>query len=216
MRVVTRKHVTDAVEHYFAQRPGALHQRPELDVDTLDHFKVGLIQDALPGDEWLRGGITIPYRLWSPTGLNYSMVKVRRHNEGQMGKYQIAVVDEWLHAHDHSITPYYADPLLNASTVVVCEGEFDAMVASRLTDVAAMGIPGTQTWSRYYGYLLRGKRVVLALDADESGRQGATRIASALRDFECRVHTVALPEGRDISDVAREGGMGAVRKLLLG
>ena len=219
MRVVERDELERTIKTYASQRTGALHQRPELSIETLDHFEVGVIEDPLPGDEWLRRGITIPFRLWSPSGLGHAMMKVRMPDNAKVGgKYQIGLVDAWLHNHNHGIVPFYADPLLNAGTVVITEGEFDAMVVHQLEgNIAAMGIPGIETWTRekrYWCYMLRGKQVVIAYDADEAGRRGAAKVGAMLKEFDCTIQQVALPEGTDISDIARTAGLGGVRKAL--
>jgi hypothetical protein len=88
-------------------------------------------------------------------------------------------------------------------TVVVCAGEFDAMLAQQHAPAGVACVTyGSEskgiTWEA--DYLLRGKRVLIAYDNDQAGDQGAARWAA----FGERVH---VPGGaKDLTDYAKGGG----------
>lgn len=109
---------------------------------------------------------------------------------------------------------------LGDGPVLLCEGEWDALVAHQhgFNAVGTTGGAGTVP-SVDLLHPLRGRTVFIAFDCDEAGRTGAEKWAARLIGLDCRVHVVdlALPEkGADVSDwFARyERSAGELRELL--
>ncbi len=56
--------------------------------------------------------------------------------------------------------------------VLICEGEFKALLLNQHGFPAVSGSGGAGTWKREWNALFAGLNVILAFDADEPGRQG--------------------------------------------
>ena len=89
-----------------------------------------------------------------------------------------------------------ANPL---ATVVVVAGEKDALVAASHLDPArwapVSGCGGEGSVPPGIGYLLAGRRVVVAYDPDEAGRAGAMKVVRALRGKAADVRVATMPPG---------------------
>ncbi|MGY1857529.1 AAA family ATPase [Modestobacter sp. SYSU DS0290] len=87
--------------------------------------------------------------------------------------------------------------------VVLCEGEWDALVAAErgFNAVATTGGAGQPPAAELLEPL-RGREVVIAFDCDDSGRAGAVKLATALAAVGCRVAVadLGLADKEDISD----------------
>lgn len=93
--------------------------------------------------------------------------------------------------------------------VVLCEGEPDVWSGTHSTqDYAFLGLPsGAGTRPEKMLSRLVGRRVLLAFDGDEAGREASLLWASFLEDDNCRVEIVPVPWGKDLSEVADIPGM---------
>jgi hypothetical protein len=105
--------------------------------------------------------------------------------------------------------------LADKRDAVICEGESDTWsVAYLLRDecVDVVGLPAGANAGIQFGWLdfLRGRRVTLLFDADDAGRAGAERWASALAPVAASVRVAHLPAGTD----ATGAGAVAVRRAL--
>ena len=105
--------------------------------------------------------------------------------------------------------PFNGDALADKpSTVLVVEGEFDAMLCGQYAPngmaVITLGSASMRpTWA--LDYLTRGARVLLCFDADKAGEDAASQFAK----FGARVHLPALsalPSAKDASDYHAAGG----------
>lgn len=92
--------------------------------------------------------------------------------------------------------------------VVVCEGEPDVWSGTGATrDYVFLGLPsGAGTRPEKMQSRLVGRRVYIALDGDEAGRDASTLWADYLRE-DNEVFIVPVPEGRDLSSVADIPGL---------
>jgi len=89
------------------------------------------------------------------------------------------------------------------STVIICEGELDAVLLSRFLPPVALAVAagGAGTIPDDLS-LLDGKQVILCLDNDEAGQEGRMRWLERLP-----AATVAtVPAGNDITDYWKAGG----------
>lgn len=100
---------------------------------------------------------------------------------------------------------------------VIVEGYMDAvsLYGAGITNVAA--ILGT-AFTSDHGRLLRRMtpNVVMLLDGDRAGIQGAERSLAALLMSDLRPRGVILPDNMDPDDFIRERGVGALRELISG
>ena len=98
-------------------------------------------------------------------------------------------------------TSFYGEWLDDGSRpVVVCEGEPDVWSGTHATqDYTFLGLPsGAGTRPEKMQSRLAGRRVYIALDGDEAGRDASVLWADYLRD-ENDVFIVPIPEGTDLS-----------------
>lgn len=100
---------------------------------------------------------------------------------------------------------------IGVSTVIVVEGFFDTLAVHQAGCPAVVGLMGS-TLSRYQADLLTTHfdRVVLMLDGDEAGQQGALSIAQTL-GVHMSVSTISLVDGRQPDQLSRE----EIRRLLM-
>jgi hypothetical protein len=150
-----------------------------LDDATINRFFVG----------WDSKRYTIPaiYRL-VPFGVK------RRQSE----------IDDGITAKYVSITGsrvglFNADTLWNADSVVICEGEIDAMLLERwgFRAVTTTGGAGTfkPEWVRFFAHV---KRIALLYDNDKAGREGAAKVHAMMR----RAEIITLPDGvKDVGEL---------------
>ncbi len=153
---------------------------------------------------WINRGITIPHyfagALWG--------VKVRRsiadidqdraQNVIQIDKYKAATGS-------HFTAIFNGDGLAGERrphTVLVAEGEFDCLLAGQFAPpgmavVTRGSAQSAPTWEA--DYLTRGKKVLVALDADPAGNRAAAKWAA----FGDRVR---VPVGKDITEYWQQAG----------
>jgi putative DNA primase/helicase len=101
---------------------------------------------------------------------------------------------------------YRLPEVLNAKSVLVCEGEKDCDTARGLGLVATSNPGGAGKWREEYGESLRGKRVVVIADADEPGRTHAQQVAISLHLRAESMKVLELPGAKDLSEWVGRGG----------
>jgi len=98
-------------------------------------------------------------------------------------------------------------------TIVITEGELDALVLYRLCGVPAVGVPGAQAFKKHWWRLFRDfQNVVVMTDGDAAGRELAVRLASSIRD----ARVITLPDGMDVNDFYMAHGPDALREKVNG
>jgi AAA domain len=107
---------------------------------------------------------------------------------------------------------YRLPEVLNAKSVIVCEGEKDCDTARGFELVATSNPGGAGKWREEYGESLRGKRVAVIADADEPGRAHAQQVAVSLHLRAESVKVLELPGVKDLSEWV---GLGGTPKALL-
>lgn len=98
------------------------------------------------------------------------------------------------------------DHLDGKRVVVICEGEFDALLlrqeAGDLVDVVALGSATVRPSPRFLAYLLGASHWLVATDRDNAGEKGGAWWG----DFSARVRRVRPLQGKDLTDFYQEGG----------
>lgn len=98
---------------------------------------------------------------------------------------------------------------LNGDTVLVCEGEWDALLSTQHGYPAVTGTHGVMTWLPEWSKQLAGKHVTICFDNDKEGRVGAKQAARSLVLHAASVRIMEVPvedEHGDISDFWLHGG----------
>lgn len=112
---------------------------------------------------------------------------------------------------------FNAQALLTADSVVVTEGELDA-IACEQAGVAAVGYPGASTWARMRHWPLcfdSAEEVVVIADGDEPGTKAAGVVAKSLRQsVSADVRVVQMPPGEDASSFLQSRGDGEFLALI--
>ncbi len=100
--------------------------------------------------------------------------------------------------------PFGAERLAPESRVVLCEGALDALAVQTMAsdpNTIALGIPGVDGWRDEWSRYARSRNVVIALDADQTGRKRAEIIRAALtgndHDQAHSITTTFPPAGKD-------------------
>lgn len=138
------------------------------------------------GTDFLYAHITIPYFV------NGNVVSIRGKEIG--GKY--------LTPPGNKAYPYNLDAVEGAEQLIICEGEFDAMIADQM-GFPAIGLPGAMGWQDDWTPLIAHvPRVFICFDEDDTGRKGADRTNDKLGGTAKIVH-LPFPEddgNNDLSD----------------
>ena len=95
------------------------------------------------------------------------------------------------------------------TSVAIVEGavdarSFNALAAAAGEDCIAIGIPGAANWRDEWAVLARGRRAIVALDADQAGDRHTARIRRAL-ELEATVVEVRAPPAKDWNEVLTSG-----------
>jgi 5S rRNA maturation endonuclease (ribonuclease M5) len=108
---------------------------------------------------------------------------------------------------------YRLPEVLDASQVLVVEGEKDCDTARSLAFIATTNPGGAGKWRAQYSHTLRDKQVVVIAHADELGKRHARYVARSLVETGATVKLVeALPGAKDMTEWVERGG--AREKLL--
>ncbi len=187
-----------------------LHEKRLLDDRAIRHFFLGYN----PSDVWdspERWGLSTQdaKRIWLPKGYvipcfvetTLWYLKIRR----------VDAEPKYLHVRGGSPAMFGTDTLDGAPLILMTEGEFDCMLAWKLLrDVAGVVTLGSaskkldlERWGRY---LLPAEQIVVALDNDAAGTQGAQKMAGlSAQLYPARIPSLS-PNGKDITDYVRDGG----------
>lgn len=137
-------------------------------------------------------GITIPWfacdALWA--------VKVRR----------VSGAPKYVQVKGGSASGLYGADELDTRPVMLCEGEFDALVvrqeAGELVSAVTLGSAAVGLSDRWQAALVNRPLVLVAYDGDAAGQRGAQRLLG----YGGRFRQVEVPGGGDISDFYGQGG----------
>jgi len=163
--------------------------------ETIKAAGLGWVLDAMVPTKdddrrFLYSGVTIPWR----DGKRLTRVKIRRFpNPDITPKYAEAYSDR---------PRIYPDPAVIriGEPLVICEGEFDAMLLGQLlpeASVITLGSAGARTDLAVLSRMLASPRWFAALDADKAGDSAASK-------FPARAIRVRPPD-KDWGEVHREG-----------
>jgi len=175
---------------------------------TAARFRLGTITDPIEGHQGYEGWLAIPYF----TALDLCVgFKFRRLDDGKP-KYG-APVGQKSHLFNVVAT------LSATKSIVICEGEFDAIVMEANCGIPAVGVPGVAAWKPYYQKLFNGFDIVYVVgdndvkeDGTNPGAEFSRRVASEISNSQI----VTLPPGLDITDFYLANGKDATANLVGG
>ena len=176
--------------------------------EVAEQFSLGTITDAAPGHEAHEGWLSIPYI----TVLGYCVgFKFRRLDEGKP-KYGSPLGQK---SHLYNV----ADVTLDVPSIVVCEGELDAIVLSGMCGIPAVGVPGVTAWKPHFARLFTGFDTVYIVgdnDVKEDGSNPGAEFARRVQGELTNGQIVQLPPGMDINDLYLAEGPEKLNQLLGG
>jgi len=173
-----------------------------------ESFMLGTVTDPAIGHEMHQGWLSIPYI----TAMGHCVgFKFRRLDDGKP-KYGSPLGQK---AHLYNVT----DVMSDSGSIVVCEGELDAVILSGICNIPAVGVPGVTAWKPHFARLFTGFDTVFIVgdndikeDGSNPGAEFARRVAGELTNGQI----VQLPPGMDINDVYLAQGPEALNTLLGG
>lgn len=179
------KNLNDAAYAFLAEKRG-------LSRETIDRYKIGWNGNSkrftIPiYDE---NGRLVNIKSWSPSPVNSEDKYISwRTREGHTyGEGRI----------------YGADEIKDHDKVILCEGEFDRLVAIQNGFFAVTGTVGAKSFKAEWIPLFTGKEVFIVYDRDRDGEEGALKAAKALAPVAKSVRIATLPdevgEKGDITD----------------
>jgi DNA primase len=173
-----------------------------IDLDTAKEWQLGVAVDPLSGHEPLKGRLIVPYL--TPNG-------------------PVGLVGRCIRNHDCKATgcpKYLAEPgerrrlynvgalHVDSRSIVMTEGELDALACQALAGVPAVGVPGIKNWQPHFAALFDGYAdVVLCADGDEAGG----KLIATVKDALTNVRVVTMPKGEDVNSYIATHGADAFR-----
>lgn len=175
---------------------------------TAAKYQLGTIKDPIEGHQMYEGWISIPYI--TALGLCVGF-KFRRLDDGKP-KYGAPVGQK---SHLFNV----ASTMASHRSIVICEGEFDAIITESVTNVPAVGVPGVAAWKPFYTKLFSGFDTVYVVgdndikeDGSNPGMEFSRRVAGEIPNSQI----VQLPPGMDITDYYLANGKDATANLVGG
>jgi 5S rRNA maturation endonuclease (ribonuclease M5) len=193
------------VNHYSAQSRAVegYMQGRGFGRDAVANFLLGAVAEPLAGHEEYAGRLTIPYL--TPAGAVDLRFRCIQHQkcEGH-GKY---LSRSGVSANLYNVGALWRD----ARSIVVCEGEIDAMTMDFYVGMPAIGVPGANQWQKEWSRLLSDyDRVYVMCDDDDAGHQFGRTIFKQV-DEAVAIH---IPDGHDVNSLFRAGGKDAVMTVM--
>jgi DNA primase len=176
--------------------------------ETAARYRLGTITNPIEGHQGYEGWISIPYF----TALDMCVgFKFRRLDDGKP-KYGSPIGQK---THLFNVTATMS-PTKN---IVICEGEFDAIIMDAAVGIPAVGIPGVAAWKPFYPKLFNGFDTVYIVgdndikeDGSNPGAEFSRRVAGEVTNSQI----VQLPPGMDITDFYLANGKEATANLVGG
>lgn len=174
-----------------------------LTVDWIKYFRLGAVLRPEGPDAGGLGKIAIPYlRPKGPVSIRF------RQGPGWDGS-----GPKYYQPPGSKLGLFHTSPIIMAGeSVAVCEGEFDAMIASQC-GIPTVGLPGVASWKQHYVDIFAGfDRVLIMADHDDKGQGGtfAEKIATNVPGPIIKL----MPEGHDVNSFFLEAGAAGLREWL--
>lgn len=103
----------------------------------------------------------------------------------------------------HGSQTLYLPDALEYDTIILTEGEMDALIARRYGFISMTHTSGAGSWNARWSSLFEGKTVYIIYDNDDGGRSGALRTSQSVRKFADNCYIIRLPlsgKGEDLTD----------------
>lgn len=172
----------------LAESPTALAKMTNdrgLDLDTIEFAEIGYNATL--------GRFTLPVRDQHGALLNVRLYKPDAKKDQ----------DKMRNISGHGDQTLYLTDALEHRTIILTEGELDALVARRHGLISMTHTSGAGSWNSRWSPLLEGKIVYIIYDNDDGGRAGAIRTANSVKKYAAECYIIRLPlpnKGDDLTD----------------
>lgn len=196
-----RRALTSKAQQYAANLDAGLDYLVQRGIsrEVAHMFQLGVV----PAGQEFAGRISIPYI--TPAGV--VQIKYRRTDHSESPKY---VYEAGLGVH-----LYNAQILITAGdTVVLTEGELDAICVQAYVGLPAVAYPGVDTWrnQEHWPLCFEGVgEVVVLSDGDSVGRESAKRVAESIG---VKARVVDLGDGADANSFLLDRGVAALAERI--
>ncbi len=196
---------TAAYETQMSREAASYLTARGIDQEAATGSRLGYVDEPVTGHEGMRSMLSIPYI----TRAGVVGIKFRKLNGGK---------PKYLGLPGQHPRLYGVESLFTTEDfVVICEGELDAIVGSRMVGVPCVGVPGTGTWLDHFSRCFAEfDRVIVVMDNDDKpdgsspgqafGRKVAGTIPGAT--------VIAPPPGFDMTDWYLADGADAIKKAM--
>lgn len=167
----------DKAHESFKRNQGILNwfkTQRALELNILEKFKIGVEGE----------------RVWIPVyDANNQLVNVRKYHPAPKGR-----TPKIINVGGHGLARLFPISVFSKEqdTIVLCEGEWDAVVCHQFGFAAVTGTAGAKTWRNVWNKYFQGLKVIIAYDNDEEGAHGAKEAATTLLSFAKEIR-VAVP-----------------------
>lgn len=121
----------------------------------------------------------------------------------------------------HNLPKLYPVQVLKQNEIILCEGEFDALITNQFGFPALTRTSSAGSWRAQWSHLFKNKTVYLCHDCDLAGQAGNIKVGRALRRYaDVRVLRLPYPveakHGKDLTDwwLEHDGDKEAFNRLL--
>lgn len=208
-----KEFLVKATSHYHKALPGspaaAYLEKRMLHEDT-GKFRLGYVDEPLPGHEPYRGMLAIPYlrmgyREWTAVSMRFRCITPNCNHVPSHHKYETV-------AGDKARLYNTATLLAGSDEVAICEGELDT-ISAELSGFHTIGVPGAEGWKPHFYEPLRGfDKVYVFADGDDAGRGLAKKLRAELGN----VMVIPSPSGEDVNSLLVKHGRSFLREAVYG
>lgn len=169
-----------------------------LEDEVINGALLGLVVDPDPAHSFYEGRLAIPYL--TPTGVVFMRFRCLEKHDCRAQEPQCA---KYISPKGDDTRLFNVSALHNAGAVVaICEGELDALAATR-AGLPSVGVPGASNWKPYYYRLFDDfDRVIILGDGDKAGREFASKLSQNIAASVPR----PMPRDHDVSSFVVEKG----------
>lgn len=183
--------------------------------DRADRLGFGYVANPLPGHEYLKGRLAIPYFRGvgsDATVINIKFRCIEDHdckNHPKLGKY-IGQTGGGMHIYNTNAI------IRSHDEIVMCEGELDS-ATWEVIGMDSVGLPGTQSWQPHFGRIFAGYATVFfCADTDDEDGQGMAMAEKLSQDkYLKRTQFKIIPmPGGDVNATYVQSGAEALWKAI--
>jgi DNA primase len=183
--------------------------------EALSRFRIGFVDNPLPGHEMYRGWLAIPYLRLGPSksgalkGWSIATMKFRCIEDHDCEQVHPRIGKYMSHPGSNSHLFNTLDIQNSDNEIAICEGELDAITA-HLCGIPAVAVPGVKNWKDHYYRLFKGfKTVWIFADGDTWGEGLAKKLSDGMGD---KLRIIKMPDGEDVNSMVLKHGKQALLK----